>query len=204
MSCTYTNDWFNEVIKNWDAIIPALKPQKYLEIGSYEGRSICYLIDKIGDLLDLEIHAVDTWQGGEDYQSKQLMATVAMSTVEATFKLNVQETIAAAKKKIDVFVHKGRSDKELAKLLDKYENYFDLIYVDGSHTTSDTLCDMVLSFKLLRPGGMMIVDDYLWHVDQNPDFRPKLAIDAFINLHLSKVGIFQAMNQQAYFFKNTL
>ena len=38
----------------------------------------------------------------------------------------------------------------------------DFIYVDGSHQAHDVLCDAILSFKLLRVGGIVCFDDYLW------------------------------------------
>ena len=40
----FTNNWFNDAAKHqWDRLIPGIKPNKILEIGSYEGASTCYL-----------------------------------------------------------------------------------------------------------------------------------------------------------------
>ena len=39
---------------------------------------------------------------------------------------------------------------------------YDIIYIDGSHATSDVLEDAVLSYRLLKPGGLLIFDDYHW------------------------------------------
>ena len=39
-------------------------------------------------------------------------------------------------------------------------NNFDLIYIDASHYAPDVLSDAVLAFKLLKPGGILIFDDY--------------------------------------------
>ena len=50
-----------------------------------------------------------------------------------------------------------------------------------------------MSFHLLRVGGVMIFDDYLWHMEpvgsQNPFNMPKQAIDAFLNIFLRKMKI---------------
>ena len=43
----FTNSWFDSVARNvWDQLIPKINPSKILEIGSYEGASTCYLIQK--------------------------------------------------------------------------------------------------------------------------------------------------------------
>jgi predicted O-methyltransferase YrrM len=72
--------------------------------------------------------------------------------------------------------------------------YFDLIYIDGSHQAPDVLTDAVMSFQLLKVGGVMIFDDYLWSMDK-PGFQdvlkmPKPAIDAFINIFQRKMSVF--------------
>jgi predicted O-methyltransferase YrrM len=72
--------------------------------------------------------------------------------------------------------------------------YFDLIYIDGSHQAPDVLTDAVMSFQLLKVGGVMIFDDYLWTMDK-PGFQdvlkmPKPAIDAFLNIFQRKMSIF--------------
>ena len=62
-----------------------------------------------------------------------------------------------------------------------------MVYVDGGHGAPDVLADAVLAFRLLRVGGLMIFDDYLWGRDpERPDDilrTPKPAIDAFLNVH---------------------
>ena len=212
MTLTFTNSWFEQSAKNvWDVIIPQLKVKTILEIGSYEGKSLCYLIDHFGDDSDLEIHSVDTWDGGKDHVSPKINAMNPMSEVEARFHQNTSEAIASASCKIDLRVHKGSSDMMLADLLCggpsaggvSHFEYFDFIYVDGSHETTDTLCDLVLSMRMLKKGGMMIVDDYLWYIDAQDNFRPKLAIDAFVNLHFHQMNIINAPNFQVYLVKRT-
>ncbi|PZO55779.1 MAG: hypothetical protein DCF16_01505 [Alphaproteobacteria bacterium] len=70
---------------------------------------------------------------------------------------------------------------------------YDIAYVDGSHQAPDVLIDSVLAFKLLRVGGIMVFDDYLWHMEaagkQDLVNMPKLAIDAFININIRKLNI---------------
>jgi predicted O-methyltransferase YrrM len=59
----------------------------------------------------------------------------------------------------------------------------DFVYVDGSHTAPDVLCDSVLAFELLKVGGVLIWDDYAWDVVPDELDRPKTAIDAFLKVY---------------------
>jgi predicted O-methyltransferase YrrM len=82
----------------------------------------------------------------------------------------------------------------LAELITQKQQY-DFIYVDGSHTAEESLADVVMAFGLLKKGGIMIMDDYLWdHVPDHLD-RPKMAIDSFINMFIRKIEI-RAINYQ--------
>jgi len=66
--------------------------------------------------------------------------------------------------------------------------YLDLIYVDGSHVASLVLEDLVCAWPRLRPGGIMVMDDYLWkgpradYADAE-QYQPKIAIDAFLRIY---------------------
>lgn len=197
----FTNKWFEKAAeKVWDILLPKIKPQRILEIGSFEGKSICYLIHKLEG--PLEIHSLDSWAGGTDIGSKELMKINPFTEVEARFKSNTKKAIEDSGKEVKLNIHKFTSDIGLSRLLIAgYQEYFDFIYCDGSHETNDTLLDIILSFKLLKENGVMCVDDYLWHTDHRPIHRPKLAIDAFINLNLHRIDMIEAKNTQAYFVK---
>ena len=54
----------------------------------------------------------------------------------------------------------GTSENKLIELINKGV-LADLIYIDGSHLAKDVLSDAILSWKLLKPSGVMIFDDYL-------------------------------------------
>ena len=120
-----------------------------------------------------------------------------MESIFARFKRNVSLARSNAPHPVKVMTHIGNSDLALAGLLYQGQaQSFDFIYVDGSHVARDVLADAVVSFKLLKIGGIMVLDDYLWH--QKPPFEgnvlqiPKLAIDAFVNLHLDVIDIIRA------------
>lgn len=192
-----TNNWFEVGARGiWDALIPSIKPARILEIGSYEGASLCYLIDALGQQQAVEAHCVDSWEGGVEH------AGLNMSAVEARFDANVALATASATHPFTLVKHKGYSDVQLARLLaDGKAGYFDFIYVDGSHQAPDVLCDAVLAFRLLRIGGMLIFDDYIWGYGGaacDPLNAPKLAIDSFMNIYARKLAMLNAPALQKY------
>ena len=60
----------------------------------------------------------------------------------------------------NINILKGFSDDILPSL--EKETY-DIIYVDGDHAAEAAFKDGVNSFPLLKTGGIMIFDDYLWN-----------------------------------------
>jgi len=56
----------------------------------------------------------------------------------------------------------------------------------------------VLGFKLLKSGGVMAFDDYLWCDGVN---APKFAIDTFVNIFFPKLALIPALNSQVYVVK---
>lgn len=199
----YTNTWFECTAKGvWDTLIPQINPTRILEIGSYEGASSCYLIERLAIANDIELHCVDTWEGGLEHKEGQ----EDMSAVEERFHHNTNIAISNVNNKVQLVIHKGFSDIILAKMIaDGKQGYFDFIYIDGSHQAPDVLCDALLSFRLLKNNGIIAFDDYLWHEQLpygvDPIRCPKTAIDAFTNIYCRKINIINAPLCQLYIQK---
>ena len=202
----FSNSWFEIAAKGvWEQLIPQIKPRTILEVGSYEGASACYLIDRLGAESEIEIHCVDTWVGGIENKEGGF-AAADMNLVELRFRHNLQSAIRRARKPVNLVVHKQPSDNCLATLIaENKKNYFDLIYIDGSHQAPDVLCDAVLAFRLLKVGGYLFFDDYLWSeplpYGYDPIRCPKPAIDAFVNINIRKLQILPARLYQLYLQK---
>lgn len=207
----FTNEWFNiSAGTKWDELIRVLNPEKILEIGSYEGASATYLIDNIKH--PIELHCIDTWEGGVEHIDATTPETqnINMQEVEKRFLSNTNIAINNAKNKVKLKIHKGASAIKLAGLLSQgFSNYFDFIYIDGSHQACDVLMDAVLSFKLTRIGGVIAFDDYVWAETIHPQDKnilrcPKLAIDSFINIHFNKIHIIETSKTQVYIQKTSV
>ena len=117
----------------------------YLEIGTWEGRSLLWVLDNILTDPSSRLTAIDPliddpgWPASKDIKG----------TLFSNIQLSEEE--CARQRHCRVFPDRMRKFP--------LESY-DIIYVDGSHTTPDTLEDLVLSFRLLKPGGILIMDDY--------------------------------------------
>lgn len=111
-----------------------------------------------------------------------------MSEVEVRFLQNTEEAIRQSRNHVNLIRHKGYSDKILSSLLTASQDNFDFIYIDRSHEAPDVLCDATLSFRLLRVGGVLGFDDYLWGM-HDILLSPKIAIDSFVNIYSKKINI---------------
>ena len=52
-----------------------------------------------------------------------------------------------------------KSEFALPRLLEKNEGQFDLIFIDGWHTFDHTLLDCFYATRLLKVGGVLVIDD---------------------------------------------
>ncbi|MCK5017781.1 MAG: class I SAM-dependent methyltransferase [Candidatus Peribacteraceae bacterium] len=179
-SKNYTQDWFDRCIPVWKKYLSEFydKPNlKFLEIGSYEGRSTCWLLDNILTAEGSTIHCFDLFEGcaAQGVWSEELYNRYDMSGVLVNFLNNTD--VYGNKVKL----HIGVSQRLLRGLGGDAE--YDFVYVDGSHIASDVLEDTVLAFRLLKSGGIMILDDYTWEFFDSPLRHPKLGIDAFLSVY---------------------
>ena len=193
----FTVDWFSHVVPVWQQLLHRFQPSRFLEIGAYEGRSACFIIQSLAGQRPIELHCVDTWEGGVGHDND------AMFKVEPRFDSNLRLALAGARHKVDFHKHKGASSDILPRLLaEGRREHFDLIYVDGSHQAPDVLADAVLSFQLLKVGGLLIFDDYVWSPEApgEQDFfhLPKPAVDAFVNIYQRKLEVIMAPLYQLY------
>lgn len=197
MNEEYTVDWFDLHIPVWRLIFGQFQPRKILEIGSFEGRSTTWMIRNVPD--GAEIHCIDAWGIFDDVEN------VDMSVVERRFENNIAAAETASGKSCRIVKTKSESFTALSRLIcDGHADSFDLIYVDGSHRACDVLSDLVFACRLLRNGGILICDDYLWRRqgDGGLEHEPRIAIDAVAQIFRGQLHQIAHMPiSQAYFQK---
>lgn len=191
----FSNNWFEQnALRTWEKIFIQLNPENLLEIGSYEGRSAVFMAQWPSSK---NLFCIDTWAGGVEHGCDD------MASVESRFDSNMAEIRTD---KVEFHKIKKESAIALAELCSRgFSNYFDFIYIDGSHQAPDVLTDAVLAFQLLRTGGVIAFDDYLWGEDlpygRDPLRCPKLAIDSFVNTFIRKLEVISAPLNQIYLIK---
>jgi len=146
---------------NWARVLAPYKDKpnvNYLEIGVFEGRSMIWMLENILTHRTSRATGIDIFPGN---MKETYLGNLNMSGFQ-----DKVTTLA------------GYSQFELRKLPPQS---FDIIYIDGSHMACDVLSDAVLSWLLLKDGGTMIFDDYLYGLDLPSDIRPQVSIDSFVS-----------------------
>ena len=200
----FTTDWFSDQVKsNFNDVFGMVTPTKVLEIGSFEGAAVCYMLEKFAVSDPLDVHCIDTWLGSAEYTDQSFDDTrdINMSAVEERIRANTDIALQRCHRQSSLMVHKGMSCDMLAKLIVE-KHQFDFVYVDGSHQAPDVLSDAIMAFQVLKVGGIMGFDDYLWfeHLGDGKDIlrSPKIAIDAFTNIYARKLDFLRGRSDQVY------
>ncbi len=152
----FTHDWFTHNIPVWTERLQRFvnTPVNALEIGSFEGMSTCWLLDYILTHPEAKLTCIDLY-------------------FQDNFDLNVAKTGSPEK----IIKIAAESHETLAGLT---PNAYDLIYIDGNHLADHAQQDAVLAWPLLKPGGILVFDDYEWSDANHPGQETKLGIDAFM------------------------
>ena len=145
---------------------------KFLEIGIFEGRSTVWFLDNCLTGLACQMHCIDP-----DEQK------------------NTRHNFSKHEERVHWY--QDRSHRTLPVLYSSGRR-FDFIYIDGDHHGKTMLEDIVLSWRLLKVGGILLIDDYEmesndpWFFICHEEFikhprlhflHPRVAIDAFRNIY---------------------
>ncbi|HEX6100913.1 MAG TPA: class I SAM-dependent methyltransferase [Thermoanaerobaculia bacterium] len=169
----FSYDWVTPHTKEWEKDLQQFKGKpgvRALEIGCFEGQSACWFLDNILTDPTSRLVCVDPFAVP--------MATILLRFFEARFDENVAASGAADR------VQKLIGPSQVVvRTLQPVQ--FDFIYVDGSHKVGDVLQDAVLAWTVLRPGGVVMFDDYALVDDVSEGLMaraPGRALDAFMSI----------------------
>lgn len=168
------NFWNEDHYKNFNRLKRVYYHQndlKFLEIGVFEGRSSVWFLDNLLGGKNCELICIDP-----------------DITENGRYNLNFHK---------NVILREDYSKNILPQFYIDLEQ-FDFIYVDGDHNAPALLLDLVLSWKILKIGGILLIDDYEmkaidpWFYESNHLFKnnprlnfthPRFAIDAFVSIY---------------------
>lgn len=147
-----------------------------LELGTFQGASAEWALQNLFVGPASHYTCVDTFEGSVEHH---------LNGIDCTSNEKI------AREKLSVFnnvtIWKGYSNKFLATTQDAY----DFIYIDAAHDAMNVMRDAVLSFEVLKSGGVIVFDDYTWREMPRPIDCPKMAVDAFLSCyadHLEVLG----------------
>lgn len=138
MSYVFTRHYSARTIKNIEKHCrEKLLPNcDVLEIGVFEARTSCYLIDNYNGI---------KWTGVDNFVSwrhqKDVVKNRAISNLNNRGNLIISDSFSA----MNSIVKIGKK--------------FDFIYIDGDHQPQSVFADCFLAEKLLKDDGLMLLDD---------------------------------------------
>lgn len=173
----FSSDWTSLHFPVWTEVLRHFRERScdVLEIGSWEGRSAVFFLEF---LPQSRLTCIDTFGGGAENHASPV-ESCQIPLIERRFDTN----LGAYLQRIDKI--KAHSVAALDRLVASGAQ-FDVIYVDGSHMRDDVMVDSILAWRLLRPGGVMLWDDYAGGHDKRPAERVSPAVDTFLAWHFGE------------------
>jgi predicted O-methyltransferase YrrM len=184
-------DWFGHDEK-FDKYLSKYKDKpnlNFLEIGSFNGNSAEHMLKNYLTHPTSKLTCIDPWKGQILHNGQMLV----FEDVERFF----DERMKPYKSQII----KAKSDSAVW-LANNRDVSYDFIYIDGDHWPQGVMLDLLLSFKLLKPGGIMAIDDYGWDIHDNigrdshkEGCHAAIAADWFFQIYKNKINIFEKLEQ---------
>jgi predicted O-methyltransferase YrrM len=173
-------NWFHSNIPTFEKFLNKYKnlPNvNFLQIGVYLGHGSEWLLKNILTEKTSRLTDIDTWKGSKE-------------KIHQEFDWNEIESIYD--EKINQFSNVKKVKKDSKDYLSNCDEEFDFIYIDGDHSAEGVYSDAVLAFPLLKSGGILAFDDYLWeHPSKNVDLKPLNGIDKFLKNNELRIKILQ-------------
>ena len=171
MPTEYPN-WFKQTAEdNFKAQLTPLAGKfnlRFLQIGAFTGDATVWLVDNILTQANSVLEDVDIWSGSDEEEHKAM----DWADVERVYDSRIAFRPNVIKYKMD--------SREYLRSVE--EPTFDFIYIDGDHTAEGVLQDAVLAWRLLKVGGIIAFDDYLWTDPRGIEYQPGWSIDTFVGI----------------------
>lgn len=167
-------NWFDSYARGYFAAhltaLAGAPGLRFLQVGAFTGDASEWLLDRVLTGEGSVLVDVDTWHGSDEPEHDRLDFT----EVERAYDERMAEAAVAGR----LVKFKGTSADYFATQREP----FDFIYIDGDHTAFGVLSDAVSAVRVLKPGGLLAFDDYLWKSGKTRFHEPAVAIDAIADV----------------------
>ena len=185
---SFTHDYFSnhiEVWRRWFDRHITQTPIRCLEIGSWQGGSATWLLDKVVSQRGGVLVCVDTFEGSSEHRAWLAESGAA---IEDIFDANISRS--GHRQLVQKLV--GPSQSMLPGLIGRK---FDFIYIDGAHEAKFVIQDTVLSWNLLDTGGFLLFDDMEFKFDARPEQNTARAVEFFISVFKDDLDLIEQGSQ---------
>ncbi len=168
----FTTDWVTPREAWWREIFDGCqdRPMKMLEVGFYEGRSAQWWLRNVLTHPLSRLVCVDRWADKGEANRLRIQADPEHGP---KFSFNHADAIPFVAGLLGIGLRA----------------HVDAVYSDFSKEGSDIMTLACLAWRLLRPGGIYLFDDYAWRwspdsgLDAPPLRHPQEGIDAWLRAH---------------------
>lgn len=167
----FTEDYFSQCIPSFSSILSKFKgvPAKFLEVGSFEGRSACWMLENILTHPDSRLICVDK----HVYNTEDVLTG----------------NVSRFGNSVEIISHDSLFG--LSTLICRGEK-LDFIFIDGNHDSYYPLRDLVFSFNLLQNGGFICIDDCYDAINtKHGNFTVRSALLSFMQAYEKHIRILQ-------------
>lgn len=160
-------------LQGWNSQHPALereisarRPRIIIDVGVWKGASTINMAKRLRDLgVDGAVIAVDTFLGSSEHWNRgrpdrifeDLKLHHGWPSLYWQFLSNVMHEEVSA-----VVVPLSQTSENAAVILQRLDVKADIIHIDAAHEYEAVLRDARIYWNLLKPGGVLIGNDYPW------------------------------------------
>jgi len=186
----FTRNFIHTRVNYWKELLKGFvgkKDVQFLEVGTFEGRAAIWFLDTILTGENSKLTIIDpfmmVWETKFPDKNPLWNDPNVVNEIKERFYRNIKPYLNR------VEIVENLSYWALMGMNLRFKDKFDFIYIDGSHKASDCLEDMILALRLLKKGGIMLMDDYKWGKQLPAHFTPHPAIDAFMSIYREEIEV---------------
>ena len=129
----------------------------FVEVGSWMGRSTCYMGEQIKkSSKNIKFYAVDTWEGSEEISHKETIEKLKNENLTLFDIFNHHIQMCGVQEQV---IPLKTTSVEAAKQFE--DNSLDFVHIDASHDYENVLADIIAWYPKVKPGGFITGDDYV-------------------------------------------
>lgn len=172
---------------NWEVWLSHLRGKENLigiELGTFRGASAQWMLQNVFTHPSSTYYCVDTFEGSAEHKVNSIDCSE-----------NESFTRHRLKDFKNCLILREFSNAFLLSKATSMQSSADFIYVDAAHDSMNVLRDGVLSFEMLKSGGIMIFDDYSWREMPREIDNPRMGIDSFLSSYADAIEVVAKRSQ---------